>query len=84
MWEQGYANDPGYYVLKGDYINLNISTRSRKGILEGRICNWNIFMQVHHGHYGYVQIDKAFSGTIDEAKQYAENYLRNLKESIQL
>lgn len=84
MWEQGYVNDPGYYVLKGDYINLNISTRAKKGILEGRICSWNIFMQMHHCNYGYVQINNAFMGTIDEAKRYAEDYLRNLKESIRL
>jgi hypothetical protein len=35
-------------------------------------------------HYSYVQINNAFSGTVDEAKQYAENYLKNLKESIPL
>lgn len=82
MWEQGYENDPSYHRLRGDCISLGISTRSKKDISNGRICIWNIFMQVHNVNYGYVQINNNFTGTIDEAKQYAENYLRNLKESI--
>ena len=39
-------------------------------------------MQFHNCNYDYVQIKNNFTGTIDEAKQFAENYLRNLKESI--
>ena len=82
MWEQGYENDQSYHRLRGDCVTMGISTRTKKDILNGRICTWNIFMQFHHCNYGYVQINNNFTGTIDEAKQYAENYLRNLKESI--
>jgi hypothetical protein len=65
-------------------LELCISTRAKKGIADGRICNWIIYMMFNDCHYSYVQINNAFSGTVDEAKQYAENYLRNLKESIHL
>jgi hypothetical protein len=82
MWEQGYENDQSYHRLRGDCVTMGISTRTKKDILNGRICTWNIFMQFHHCNYGYVQINNNFTGTIDEAKQFAENYLRNLKESI--
>lgn len=82
MWEQGYENDQSYHRLRGDYVTIGISTRTKKGIFEGRVCTWNIFMQFHNCNYGYVQINNNFTGTIDEAKQYAENYLRNLKESV--
>lgn len=82
MWEQGYENDQSYHRLRGDYVTMGISTRTRKDILKGRVCTWNIFMQFHNCNYGYVQINNNFVGTIDEAKQFADNYLRNLKESI--
>ena len=82
MWEQGYENDQSYHCLRGDYVTMGISTRTRKDILKGRVCTWNIFMQFHNCNYDYVQIKNNFTGTIDEAKQFAENYLRNLKESI--
>ena len=82
MWEQGYENDQSYHRLRGDCVTMGISTRTKKDILNGRICTWSIFMQFYNCNYGYVQINNNFTGTIDEAKQFAENYLRNLKESI--
>ena len=82
MWEQGYENDQSYHRLRGDYVTMGISTRVKKDILKGRVCTWNIFMQFRNCNYGYVLINYNFTGTIDDAKQFAENYLRNLKESI--
>ena len=39
-------------------------------------------MWFHNVNYGYVQIKRDFVGRLDDAKQYAENYLRELKDSI--
>lgn len=83
MWEQG-INDQSFYQIKGRYFDMNISTRTKKGIEAGRVCTWNIYMWFHNVNYGYVQIKRDFVGRLDDAKQYAENYLRELKESIPL
>jgi hypothetical protein len=71
MWEQGNENDQSYHRLQGDYVIMGILTRTKKDILKGRVCTWNIFMHFRNCNYGYVQINKAFSGTVDKAKQYA-------------
>lgn len=58
-------------------VELCISTRTKKGIEHGRICTWNVYMMFNDCHHSYVQINNAFIGTLAEAKQYAENYLKN-------
>ena len=82
MWQ--HSTNFNFCHLNCGNVELCISTRVKKGITDGRICNWNIYMMFNDCHYSYVQINNAFSGTVDEAKQYAENYLKNLKESIPL
>lgn len=71
-----------HHCVDCESLTLNISTRTRKGIENGRACNWNVYMQIKNVNYGYVQINNRFFGTLDEAKQYAENYLSKLKEDI--
>lgn len=70
---------PWYYRR---LFKLFISTRTKKDVLNGRMCTWHIYINFHHLHYGYVQIDNDFVGTIDQAKQYAEIKLREIKEGI--
>ena len=82
MWQQGYENDPSYHCIKRNRYTLGISTRTKKGIYAGRVCTWNVFIIFHFWHYGYVQINNEFVGTLDEAKQYAENELNKLKEDF--
>ena len=71
-----------HHYVECNSLTLNISTRTRKGIENGRSCNWNIYLWIKNVKYGYVQINNQFTGTLDEAKQYAENYLGKLKEDI--
>lgn len=80
MWRQ--MRNPSCHGIIGDCLSLFISTRTKKDVLNGRICTWNIYINFHHLNYGYVQIDNDFAGTIDQAKQYAENKLREIKEGI--
>ena len=82
MWKHSTNQD--FHDLICGNLSLCISTRAKKGIADGRRCNWIVYMIFNDCHYGYVQINNAFSGTVDEAKQYAENYLKNLKENIPL
>jgi hypothetical protein len=82
MWKHSINQD--FHNLICGNLSLCISTRSKKGITDGRICNWIIYMVFNDCRYSYVQINNEFSGTVDEAKQYAENYLKNLKEDIPL
>lgn len=82
MWQ--HSINLSFCNLNCSNVELCISTRVKKGIADGRVCNWVVYMMFNDCHYSYVQINNAFSGTIDEAKQYAENYLRNLKEGIPL
>lgn len=79
-WIMPHSYD--HHCVDCDSLTMNISTRARKGIEDGRVCNWNIYMRIRNVNYGYVQINNQFSGTLNEAKQYAENYLRKLKEDI--
>lgn len=71
-----------HHCIDCDSLTLNISTRAKKDIEHGRVCNWNIYLWIKNVSYGYAQINNQFSGTLEEAKQYAENYLRKLKEDI--
>lgn len=82
MWKQ--MHNPGCHGIIGDCLSLFISTRAKKDVLDGRICTWHIYINFHHLHYGYVQIDNDFTGTINQAKQYAEIKLREIKEAIPL
>ena len=82
MWR--HCTDPSFYHLTCGDMELCISTRTKKDIEHGRVCTWNIYMMFNDCHYSYTQINNAYIGTVDEAKQYAENYLRKLKESIPL
>lgn len=81
-WTMPYNYD--YHCIDCDSLTMNISTRAKKGIEDGRVCNWNVYLWIKNVNYGYVQINNQFTGTLDEAKQYAENYLRNLKEGMPL
>lgn len=83
MWKQ-INNNPSHHGIIGDHLSVFISTRTKKDVLNGRVCSWNIYMNFHHLHYGYVRIDNDFIGTIDQAKQYAEEKLKEIKESIPL
>ena len=83
MWQQG-RNDPSFHYIERNHFRLGVSTRAKNGILEGRVCSWNVTIYFHHFHYGYVQVDNDFIGTIDQAKQYAEEKLKEIKESISL
>ena len=83
MWQQG-RNDPSFHYIERNHFRLGVSTRAKNGILEGRVCSWNVTIYFHHWNYGYVQINNAFVGTLNEAKQYAENELRNLKEDMEI
>ena len=82
MWQQINNTNPSQHGIIGDQLSLFITTKAKKDILSGRVCSWHIYMNFHHFHYGYVQIDNAFIGTITEAKQYAEEQLRTIKEGI--
>ena len=79
-WIMPYAYYDHYVDCES--LTLTISTRTRKGIESGRVCNWHIYMRIKGVNYGYVQINNKFTGTLDEAKQYAEQYLKKLKEDI--
>jgi hypothetical protein len=81
MW-QHRDNDLSYHFIPSDVLDLCIATRTKKGISAGRVCTWNICMVLRNVNYGYVQIKSDFVGRLDDAKQYAENYLKNLKENI--
>lgn len=83
MW-QHRDNDLSYHYIPCECLDLCIATRTKKDIGMGRVCTWNICMVLRNVNYGYVQIKRNFIGTVDEAKQYAENYLSKLKESIPL
>jgi hypothetical protein len=83
MWETTNRDRSWYHFNCGN-LELCIATRAKKDIENGRVCKWNIYMMFNDCHYSYVQINNEFSGTVDEAKQYAENYLKNLKEDIPL
>ena len=82
MWTHSLNHD--FHNLICGNLSLCISTRAKKDIQNGRVCNWMVYMIFNDCHYSYVQIKRDFSGTVDEVRQYAENYLRNLKESIPL
>ena len=82
MWQQGYENDPSFHMIERRYFRLCISTRTKKGVYEGRVCMWNVFINFYLWNYGYVQINNAFVGTLEEAKQYAENELNKIKEDL--
>ena len=71
-----------YHYIDCESLTLNISTRAKKDIENDRVCSWNVYLWLRYVNYGYVQINNKFIGTLDEAKQYAENYLRKLKEDI--
>ena len=79
-WTMPHSYD--HHCIDCDSLTLNISTRAKKDIEHGRVCNWNIYLWIKNVSYGYAQINNQFSGTLEEAKQYAENYLRKLKEDI--
>lgn len=79
-WTMPHSYD--HHFIDCNSLTLNISTRAKKDIEHGRVCNWNIFLWIKDVNYGYVQINNKFEGTLDEAKQYAESYLRKLKEDI--
>ena len=76
------TDDLSYHYMPCDSLDLCISTRTKKGIDTGRICTWNICMVLRNVNYGYVQIKRDFVGDITMAKQYAEQYLKKLKEDI--
>ena len=84
MWQQINNENPSLHGIIGDCLSLFISTRTKKDVLNGRVCSWHIYINFHHFHYGYVQVDNDFIGTIDQAKQYAEEKLKEIKESIPL
>jgi hypothetical protein len=79
-WIMPHSYD--YHCIDCDSLTLNISTRTKKDIEHGRICNWNVYMWIKNVNYGYVQINNQFIGTLDDAKQYAEQQLRKFKEGI--
>ena len=81
MWQQ-INNNPSLHGIIGSNLSVFVSTRTKKDVLNGRVCSWNIYMNFHHFHYGYVQIDNEFVGTLEQAKQYAEEKLRAIKEDI--
>jgi hypothetical protein len=81
MWQQ---INPSLHGIIGDHLGIFILTRAKKDVLAGRECSWHIYINFSQLHYGYVQIDNAFIGTIDQAKQYAESKLKEIKESIPL
>ena len=82
MWTHSLNHN--FHNLICGNLSLCISTRAKKDIENGKVCKWIVSMVFNDCHYSYVQINREFTGTVDEAKQYAENYLRNLKESIPL
>lgn len=82
MWQQPIENDAGFHCVERAHFRLCISTRAKKGVLDGRSCSWNIYLNFYHWNYGYVQISNAFVGTIDEAKRFAEGELNKLREDI--
>lgn len=79
-WIMPHSYD--HHCVQCESLTLNISTRAKKDIENGRICNWNIYLWLRGVNYGYVQIDNNFSGTLEQAKCFAEDYLRKLKEDI--
>lgn len=81
MWQQINGN-PGHHGIIGDKLSLFISTRTKKDVLNGRVCTWHIYVHFHNFRYGYVQINNEFVGTLDQARQYAEEKLREIKEDI--
>lgn len=82
MWEQTYQNDDSCHHIERNLFRLYIQTRAKKDILNGRTCIWNVYIHFLHWHYGYVQINNSFTGTIEQAMEYAETQLRELKEDI--
>ena len=84
MWQQINNNNPSLHGIIGDQLSICISTRTKKDVLNGRVCSWHIYMNFANFHYGYVQIANDFIGTITQAKQYAEEQLKTIKESIPL
>jgi hypothetical protein len=78
-WIAPYCND--HHVNCG-LFRLHISTRCKKGIEEGRVCKWNIYMMFHELNYCYVQIEPAFEGTLEQARRFAEKFLLRMKEGM--
>ena len=71
-----------FHLLECGTFNICISTRAQKDIQYGRACKWNVFMQFPRYNYGYVQVNREYVGTLDEAKLYAESILHEIKEGI--
>lgn len=81
MWNHR-ENDWSFHYIPSECVDICISTRTKKDIETGRVCTWNIYLMFRNVSYGYVQVKRDFVGTVDDAKDFIEQYVKKMKEGM--